>query len=149
MNTQTEIPTIKSGEDFTKENEKMAEKARIETEQRNAIANADVEFEGEPIKLGRETYIVCGLSFAQAEKLAPIIDRMSKVKKDVLTPSIINDLMIIIHSAVSRNYPKMTLERLKELIDIKNAQKVFFAVMGASGFDVVAVDDAKGNAKTL
>lgn len=100
--------------------------------------NYDVEFEGEPVKLGKKTYIIAGLSFAQAERLAPVIDEIGKNQGKTLNAKLINNICVVLHAAISRNYPNITLEEVKDLVDLKNAQKVFGAVMGASGFEIQA-----------
>lgn len=100
----------------------------------------DVEFEGAEVKLGRTMYVVPALGLGAVKKYAKKISEMHTLPLEEqmqLTTE-------IAHAALKRNYPDMTLERVDELVDLKNMRSVFDAVVQTSGF--TAQGPAGGNA---
>ena len=45
----------------------------------------------------------------------------------------IDAMVIVIHSAMVRNYPDLSLADVEELLDLSNLQTTFLSVMAASG----------------
>jgi len=41
--------------------------------------------------------------------------------------------VVVIHSAMVRNYPELSLADVEELLDLSNLQTTFLSVMAASG----------------
>ena len=53
---------------------------------------------------------------------------------DTLTgPEAAKVIVAVVHRALARNYPKLTIQDVRELIDIDTMQSVFAATMGAAG----------------
>ncbi len=75
-----------------------------------------------------------GLSTEDLEQLTSLISKIqlttSKVKEREM--AIVADAIEVIHSALSRNYPELTIEDVEELVDLGNFSEVFQAVMGVS-----------------
>lgn len=107
-------------------------------------------YEGEPIKVRGKEYIVPGLSFAQLEKHMKIIERLNdKRNNGALTPQIMQDITTVIHAAMSRNYPEMTEEQIKNMVDTRNAGRFVQVIMGLSGFEPYAGGDAQGETEPV
>ncbi len=93
------------------------------------------KYDGVPLEIGGKTYVFPPLNFRRIKKLAPLIERLQRVDpKKIPTPEELNDFVELIHSALSRNYPDMTVEEVEEMVDLGNLPKVVLSVMGASGF---------------
>lgn len=95
--------------------------------------NTNELYEGENIKIKGKEYIVPGLSLGQMERFA---DKIAAVTtgSDNLNKEMIQTISEIIHAAMSRNYPEITVEAVKDMLDMRNMKQTFEAVMGASGF---------------
>jgi len=93
-------------------------------------------FEGIDVTIAGEKYIVPALSLGQMEEFLPAFERLSKM--DPATQSISKennrDIVDVLHAAFSRNYPEITKEDIKKLIDLKNVRTIVAAVKGESGF---------------
>lgn len=89
-----------------------------------------VEFEGTELQLGRTKYVVPPLSLGAVKKVAKRIENFAGLDVDAqmeLTGE-------IAHLALKRNYPDITRERVDDLIDLRNMEQVFQAVVQVSGF---------------
>lgn len=95
---------------------------------------SDTKYDGIPVKLGDKEFIVPSLSVNAARKYWPnILDLNNGLTIDQF-PSRLEFILNIVHAAISRNYPEMTVEELGELIDTKNAGEILMAVVEATGF---------------
>lgn len=95
------------------------------------------KFEGMPITIGGVEYIVPPLSFRKVKQLQPEIDKLSQINAASVTAnsSEATEVMIkIIHSALQRNYPEITIDELEDMLDLANVRTIIQAVMGISGF---------------
>lgn len=106
-------------------------------------------FEGATVIVRGKGYIIPALSFAQIESLAPAIDRLDEADKNNLTPAIMKDATSIIQAALSRNYPEVTVDDVKEMIDLRNFQQIIDAVMGGAGLVKVPADAGAGETKPV
>lgn len=108
-------------------------------------------YEGQPIKVRGKEYIVPGLSFAQLEKHVKVIERLNdKKNKGALTPQIVQDIVTVVHAAMSRNYPELKPDDIKNMLDTRNAGHFVQVIMGLSGFEQMSVDgDAQGETEPV
>lgn len=90
--------------------------------------------DGIEVKLGEKSYIVPPLNFKALKTIQPIIDRIGNMKASKLTISQMDDVIAVIHAAIQRNYPEVTVGYLEEVVDLGNAGKLLMSIMGASGF---------------
>jgi len=95
--------------------------------------NTNELYEGESIKIRGKEYIVPGLSLGQIESMADKIQSIAE-NGDKLSKEMMTTISEISHAALSRNYPAMTLDEVKDMMDMRNMKVVLEAVMGASGF---------------
>lgn len=109
------------------------------TQEEVKAARAAVEFDGEPVRLGREIYIVPSLSVSQAKKLWPKILAMDKTGVTVEElPDKQEQIVDIVHTALTRNYPNLPRERLDHLVDLTNVKRLMLLVMANSGLQGAA-----------
>jgi hypothetical protein len=90
---------------------------------------------GIKIQMGGVEYMVPPLTLGQLRRLDPKIKSMRNVSSDgrVITAEQIDAIGEIVSTALSRNYPDMTAEKVLDLIDVANVSEVFYAVMTGSG----------------
>lgn len=93
-----------------------------------------IEFEGEAVSLGRKEFIVPSLSVFDTRRLWPDFTRLNKGLTIEEFPNRLGVILDIIHSAISRNYPEMTMDEVGKLISVKNAGDVLTIVSKQSGF---------------
>lgn len=92
-------------------------------------------FEGVSVKMGEEDFIVPPLNFSRLKKLTPLIEELGAMKiGEPITAKQADAIITVIHSALSRNYPHLTIENVEEMIDLGNVGPIIQAVMGVSGF---------------
>lgn len=89
--------------------------------------------DGITVKLGAEPFVVPPLTLKQLKKHKEALTRLRSLG-DIPTPEQVDDLIQVTHSALVRNYPDMTPDRLEDLVDVVNLGPLFFAIMGQSGF---------------
>lgn len=99
--------------------------------------------DGVSIKLGNEEYIVPPLSLKSLRLLSEKLNTLQDLS-GLPSPEQISVMTECIHHAIRRNYPDLTQEALEDLLDLGNIQKVFPAVMSASGLDQKKVIASQG-----
>lgn len=98
---------------------------------------------GTPLTLGDgKEYVIAPLSLGALEDYGEAIKAMGN---NALDPATIKLMIDVVHASLRRNYPEMTRDMVRELIDISNALTVFQACMNVSGLTVQAA--ASGEAK--
>lgn len=106
----------------------------------------DVEFEGVEISIGQEKYILPPLSFRQLRKYQPLLEEYSgKTKEEIMRKASLFDLLRltpVVHAALSRNYPSITLDEIEDKMGIESAAdgkllKIVTAVFGVSGVEAL------------
>lgn len=85
---------------------------------------------GKEIELGGKTYIVPPLNLAAVEHFQ---DRLAGFTGGIDATSVLL-VAEVTHSALKRNYPEITLEEVKDVLDLGNMVEVFQAVLQVSGF---------------
>ena len=86
---------------------------------------SEPKFEGVKMKLGGVEYIIPALSIRQIRGLQENIQTLRFDDYDGMTK--------IIHKAVTRNYPDMTIGELSDLVDMNNVLEITEAVTNISG----------------
>lgn len=93
----------------------------------------NIKFDGEAMKIGDRTFVVPSLSVKQARTLWPEILELNKDISIENFPDKLDKALPIIHAALSRNYPDLTVEELGDLVDIRNFRPLMRAIAGQSG----------------
>ncbi len=98
--------------------------------------------EGAKISMAGMEYIVPPLSFKQLKSLAKDVDGLASSGSSISSEQM--DMAVrVIHAALSRNYPGMTVEQIEEMVDLGNFQQIVEAVLGAAGFKKTSGEEAK------
>ena len=87
---------------------------------------------GIPLTLGGDDFIIPPLNFAALKKLQPVIESLATISSS-LEGNQIDAITQIVHSAMSRNYPDITLEKVMDILDLGNAPTILAAIMNSSG----------------
>ncbi|OYW88953.1 MAG: hypothetical protein B7Z23_12325 [Pseudomonadales bacterium 32-61-5] len=108
---------------------------------------------GTAIEMDGIEYIVPPLTLGAIQELQPEVEKLAD--PTVGGSERFAGMAKIVHRAMLRNYPDLTIERVKnELLDMGNVFEVTNAVMGASGFmpktmgEALAVSAPIGTAST-
>lgn len=91
------------------------------------------KYAGEQVKLAGREYIIPSLSVKQARILWP---KIRELNKGITMDSIPDKMAIateIIHAALSRNYPEITLDEVEDMIDMSNFRRVVGVVTASTG----------------
>ncbi len=102
------------------------------------LVEEQVQFEGCPVRIGNREYVLPSLSVGQAERLWPKLlelDRTGATVEELksLMPSKFDDMVTIIHAALSRNYKDITAAQLKDVVSIGQLKQLMLIVSGQSG----------------
>jgi hypothetical protein len=84
---------------------------------------------GVKIMMGDHEYEVPPLTLGQLRRLQPRLADLSSGDAGLIMGAICE----VVQAALSRNYPKITVEEVEELIDLNNRERVINAVLGGSG----------------
>ena len=99
---------------------------------------------GIPMTLGDGAeYIIPPLTLGALEDHADDISSLDTLDG----PQAAKVIVAIVHRALLRNYPKLTIKDVRELIDLDSMQSVFTATMGAAGLK--ARDASAGEASAI
>ena len=99
--------------------------------------------DGVKMRVGGRELIIPALTIKQVRGLRSQFDAMQSIGDNVApTDEQIGAVTEVIHSAVVRNYPDLTLDDLEELLDLSTMQAVVKAIMGQSGLEVVSSGEA-------
>jgi hypothetical protein len=88
---------------------------------------------GRWIPIGDQEYRVPALSFGQLEDLQEVIEPLRQGVVGMPTKAQMGAVQTVVHWALQRNYPELTLEEVGGMLDLSNYSEVFGAVMGVSG----------------
>lgn len=96
--------------------------------------------EGKTIILDGREFVLPSLSVNQARKLWPGILDLNKGLTVDQFPSKLDVVLNVIHAALSRNYPDLTIEQLGDMVDANNSGEILYEVAAQSGFIVRRLD---------
>jgi hypothetical protein len=89
----------------------------------------DIKFEGISMKMGGQEYIVPPLSIKGFRETKGQIEALKDVASG-MTDEQIDNVVKIIHCALCRNYPDLTLDQTEEMVDLGNMGSLVNAIMG-------------------
>jgi hypothetical protein len=120
----------------------------------NFGGNVDAKFEGVEIEMNGETYILPPLSFSQLRKFeAEVRAYQSKTLDELKTFTMFDVLKLtpMVHAALSRNYPDITLTQMEDYFGVESLgngkfQRMVLALFGVSG---VPVGEKQGEASAV
>ena len=88
---------------------------------------------GQWVTLGDEAYRIPPLGFMAIQDLADEVQGLAQMGARP-TPAQMVTVAKIVHAAIKRNYPDMSVEELGEMLDIGNYQRVLGEVLQIAGF---------------
>ncbi len=88
--------------------------------------------EGDELRLGGRNWIVPPLNFRQLKTMQPLLERVGRIGLKMGAQEI-DDVVHLVHAALSRNYPDLAEAEVAEMIDLANAARAVRAVAGVSG----------------
>jgi hypothetical protein len=92
-------------------------------------------FEGTEMTIAGKKYVIPAMNLKRLKKQRPNIDLLRSMSPGPqMTEEEIGVMVEIIHAALSRNYPDLTVDDVEEMVDLNNIRPISMAVMGASGF---------------
>lgn len=91
--------------------------------------------DGTPVKIGKQVLAVPALNFKSLRLLKPKLDILKSIDPSAsdLSDDQFNAIIHIVHTAMRRNYPNMSIEDLEEGLDMRNLRPVINAVLANSG----------------
>ena len=89
---------------------------------------------GEWVTLGLEAYRVPPLGFRAVQELAAEVESLAKMGRRP-TAAQMKTVATIVHAAMARNYPKLAVDEVLDMLDIGNYQSVLGAVLRIAGFE--------------
>lgn len=104
------------------------------------------EYEGVPITIAGKEWIIPALNLSAIKRLRTKIDSLASIAMSVnITDEQIDTFVEIIHTALVRNYPDVTIEDVCNMVTFANVTPIISAVMGVSGF--IASGGAKADGR--
>src|SRR4051812_17617735 len=88
---------------------------------------------GEWVAFGDEEYRVPPLAFRALQELADEVAGLQSMGSKPTTEQM-TTIEKIVHSALSRNYPEMTLAEVSDMLDVGNYEHVLGAALSIAGF---------------
>lgn len=100
---------------------------------------------GIPLTLGDgKEYVIAPLTLGAFEDLSDAISSVG----DGLGLDTVKNIVDVVHRSLQRNYPKMTRDEVRELLDLENMQDVFTACMDVSGAKRKEIEAGEAKAVT-
>lgn len=87
--------------------------------------------DGVPIRMNGQDYVVPPLSLKAIKRLQPTLD---EIRQCATAFEALPKIAEVVHAALQRNYPEITIDQMDDLLDMGNAFAVLNAVQGVSGF---------------
>ena len=97
-------------------------------------------FDGTRKTIAGKDFIIPPLSLGQLKKLGPELKAMGQAPQEEQ----IALMGRVIHLALSRNYPTISVEEVDDMIDLGNIAEVFQAVVNVSGLERQTKGEAVG-----
>ena len=97
---------------------------------------------GEWIVMGLEAYRVPPLGFRSVQELAAEVESLAKMGRRP-TAAQMKTVATIIHAAMARNYPALTVESVLDMLDMGNYQRVMAAVLQIAGFEKAGAESGE------
>lgn len=90
---------------------------------------------GIKINMGGTEYVVPPLNFRQLEEHSEKLVQLSRMKVGETIYTDMTKIVPVVQAALSRNYPDITEEEVRNMLDMGNYRAVVDAVLAVSGLD--------------
>lgn len=100
------------------------------------MSDQQPKIDGVPIKLSGVTYVVPPLNFKLLKRHKADIDAITAgaAAAGGLDTETADRMVAVVHAALSRNYPDITIETVEDGLDLRNSAPIIRALLGQSGF---------------
>jgi hypothetical protein len=100
------------------------------------MGDATATFDGEDFKLGVRTFTLPGLSLKSLKEylVNGTIKTLGEID-GIPTPEQVDASLVVIHAALARNYPGVTVAEVSELVDTRTVLAMVKAIFKASGLE--------------
>lgn len=88
---------------------------------------------GIKINLGGRDLIIPPLNFRQIEEHSAALIKLARMKPGETIYQDLIQVVPVVHAALSRNYPRLSVDEVRDMLDMGNYRKVVDAVLGVSG----------------
>lgn len=96
--------------------------------------NPAVDRGGEWVALGGEEYKIPPLNFRALRELQSRLAAIGSIQ-GIPTETQMMTVVEVVHAALKRNYPDITVELVEDLVDVGNMMTVFTAVLRVAGME--------------
>jgi hypothetical protein len=93
-----------------------------------------LKYEGNAVLIAGKEYVIPSLSTKDAKRLWPDFTQLNKGVDVESMPKRYDVLQDILYSALSRNYPELTLDEVGDLVSVSELLKLAVIVAQQSGF---------------
>lgn len=90
------------------------------------------QIEGAKVSMGGKDWVIPALSLGQVKRLQGKLAALGKKGGTELLQAT-DDVVEVVHAALSRNYPNIKPEDVSDMLDLRNMGPAVQAVMGQSG----------------
>ena len=101
-------------------------------------------FEGVKLRIGRGDYVVPALTVRQLKQFRPVLTGMERFKVSDPSDEDLDQVLGMVHAALSRNYPDLTVEQLQDMVDLRSLPAIVKAIAGQTGLDRAQPGTASG-----
>lgn len=90
---------------------------------------AQPKYHGEEITLGDRMFVLPPMSLGAIKRHRDLLENIGSMNPLAAVEGIAS----LVHAALSRNYPEITLEEVEDMVDLSNAQKIIESITRVSG----------------
>jgi len=90
---------------------------------------------GQWVTIGDEAYRIPPLGFLQIQEFGEDVASLDKIEGNRPSNEQMQTIFRIVHAAMSRNYPDLTVEEVADMIDLGNYTQILIVVLAISGFE--------------
>lgn len=101
-------------------------------------------FEGVTLRIGRGDYVVPALTVRQLKQFRPVLAGMARFQVADPSDEDLDQVLKMVHAAMSRNYPDLTFEQLQDMVDLRSLPGIVKAIAGQTGLDRAQPGAASG-----
>jgi hypothetical protein len=85
--------------------------------------------------IGLDEYRIPPLGFEELKDFEDDIRALREMQGGLPTKAQMGIISRMVHAALARNYPKLTIEDVRPMIDVGNCQRLIATVMALSGYE--------------
>lgn len=100
-------------------------------------------FDGVKVRIGRQDFIVPALSIRQVKRFRPVLSTMGRFAAGgEPSDQELDALTEMLHAALSRNYPDLTVDQLGDMIDLRSLPELIKAIVARTELEATKPGEA-------